>query len=683
MAAAGEVAVLRWWVPLGVGVVLAAIAVWWSAIVALTGAALVLVATAEVARRRVAHHGRRVQRALAVLLAGFALVLLGWVAVLAEGTVGVGAAVASLAGAGLLVVGIHRLLSVGASGHILVDDRIDVVIVTGAAGVVAWLLVVAPLDGDGNRPWDELVGWVVLFGAVLVVLSAAVAPRLLVRYRCPPSTLVAAALLGLAAANLVEVWGAGHGWQPGASVVLVCLAAAFLAAALLRRDLHLLWGGEELRRERWKRRFVLLALAAAVVVVVLPLVAPDEAPWVLAGAVLLGVGVIAGLAARIWLVFDIGRGQLVPWLLDANRALHELRELSAPRERGDLAALLRYQLPRVAEALGAPTSIVFVRRPGGRWRVAASLGAGCGLETVDGGLLPSALATACAELEADPLVGLHVRPLDEVGAQRVDPTSGGGQVAFGVDEGCVVSIVVFERPNAEWMLEERRLVADLAALLAEAVGAERDRERLRVVAAAAEREMLAQDLHDSIGQGLASLVLQLEPLARLEVDPERARALAHARCRLGEVAEDLRRRTHLLRESVLGDRTLAEALDELREQLSAEGGPELRLEVGAGTEGLDDLVQDQLWCVVLEAVANAQNHAVARRLEVRLDLGRTGAARLEINNDGERELPGGGGIGLIGMAERVERLGGSFVSGPGEQWTWTVLAEVPPVPIGD
>ena len=98
---------------------------------------------------------------------------------------------------------------------------------------------------------------------------------------------------------------------------------------------------------------------------------------------------------------------------------------------------------------------------------------------------------------------------------------------------------------------------------------------------------------------------------------------------------------------------------------------------------MDSVHRTMLYRVVQEALANVVRHAHARRATVRL-LKIPGAVRLEIHDDGKsfpaaRMLSArlGGHLGLVGMRERVEMLGGRFTveSAPGKGTT--VKAEIP------
>jgi signal transduction histidine kinase len=84
--------------------------------------------------------------------------------------------------------------------------------------------------------------------------------------------------------------------------------------------------------------------------------------------------------------------------------------------------------------------------------------------------------------------------------------------------------------------------------------------------------------------------------------------------------------------------------------------------------------------VVQESLANASKHAPggAVRVQVAVDDRTVG---VEVVNEGGRPPPAGvGGMGLVGMRERVEALGGRLTAGP-QPGGWRVEATMPRAPI--
>ncbi|OWY61614.1 hypothetical protein B7486_62855, partial [cyanobacterium TDX16] len=130
---------------------------------------------------------------------------------------------------------------------------------------------------------------------------------------------------------------------------------------------------------------------------------------------------------------------------------------------------------------------------------------------------------------------------------------------------------------------------------------------LLVQAAVEERTTLAQDLHDTVGQRLWTLGLAVDRLAG-EAPHELQPELADLREQLQELRDELRERLHRLHRSALGDRTLGVALRALAAEMAARRSTTLLLRLPPAWRHAEPHVEDQLWCVALEAITNAQRH---------------------------------------------------------------------------
>ncbi|MHA6288760.1 sensor histidine kinase [Maricaulis sp. CAU 1757] len=177
-----------------------------------------------------------------------------------------------------------------------------------------------------------------------------------------------------------------------------------------------------------------------------------------------------------------------------------------------------------------------------------------------------------------------------------------------------------------------------------------DREALAAsLAADAERQRIARDLHDLLGHTLSLVTLKADLANRLfDADPERARAEIRAietisRNALGEV-----------REAVTGlrQRSLTDEAREAMGQLQA-AGLATRIDLGAAI--VPARAEAGLAMVVREGVTNILRHAAAKRAELVLD-GDQGCGRLTLRDDG---LGGARfqGRGLDGLRERLEDIG--------------------------
>jgi signal transduction histidine kinase len=225
---------------------------------------------------------------------------------------------------------------------------------------------------------------------------------------------------------------------------------------------------------------------------------------------------------------------------------------------------------------------------------------------------------------------------------------------------------------------ERRL-ADFAELVAQALANADAYQKLaasraRIVGAAdAERRRLERNLHDGAQQRLVSLVLQLRVVrGTLRKDPQAAEALlAEADRELGQTLDELRELARGIHPAVLTDRGLAVALHGL-----AERAP-LPVELAQLPDGrLPASVEAAIYYLVAEAITNVAKYAQATSATVAVERS-DGLAMVRVCDDGVGGAEPGSGSGLVGLADRVEALGGRLhIESPPGRGT-TIAAEIP------
>jgi len=181
-----------------------------------------------------------------------------------------------------------------------------------------------------------------------------------------------------------------------------------------------------------------------------------------------------------------------------------------------------------------------------------------------------------------------------------------------------------------------------------------------------ERRTLAQDLHDDPVQTLTYLVRMLELLSD---DPRLPPDLAPLVLRDGKLATEvvaaLRTVIHGLRPPVLDDLGAVAALRQLVAEVRARHGIVVQLQVSGEQVRLSDRCELTVYRVAQEALSNVVRHAQATHTRVDLHFGEQ--VVLTVTDDG-RGIPSsgvaaagsGGGLGLIGMRERVNLIGGSL-----------------------
>jgi signal transduction histidine kinase len=202
--------------------------------------------------------------------------------------------------------------------------------------------------------------------------------------------------------------------------------------------------------------------------------------------------------------------------------------------------------------------------------------------------------------------------------------------------------------------------------------ARRTGERL---ARESERSALARELHDVVAHHVTGIALQAQAARlALAVDPAAAgRSIDAIESAAAEALRSMRSMVGALRVSS-GDAPLAPTAtaDDIRAlaSTSADSGIAVRVAVAPGVDLLPAPVVATLHRIAMEAVSNARRHAVdATAVDVQVTADHS-TATVTAADDGVPRLPAPGGFGLVGIAERVEALGGHFRAGsrPGRGW---------------
>jgi signal transduction histidine kinase len=191
-------------------------------------------------------------------------------------------------------------------------------------------------------------------------------------------------------------------------------------------------------------------------------------------------------------------------------------------------------------------------------------------------------------------------------------------------------------------------------------------------AALEERRRIAREVHDVVAHSLTVTMLHLGA-ARLALGPgneEAAEALGEAERCGRQSLNDIRRTVGLLR---AGNEPATEAALPHANEIAplverwGEAGLEVTLRVDGDLGELGPTVGLVVYRVVQEALSNVAKHAPGAVARVRLEVG-GGRVRARVEDDGARTVPRredeGAGLGLQGMRERVELLGGRLVAGP-------------------
>ena len=178
------------------------------------------------------------------------------------------------------------------------------------------------------------------------------------------------------------------------------------------------------------------------------------------------------------------------------------------------------------------------------------------------------------------------------------------------------------------------------------------------------KALVARELHDEAGQALTSLKIGLRLLERMSQDLRVSAKAAQLQRTADGIQEGLHRLAANLRPVSLDHFGLVTALGQLVENLSGSGDANVELEtIGLTDDRFPPDVETQLYRIAQEAVTNAVRHARAKEIGVMLQH-RDGRLRLIVEDDGCGFDPAGaersGCLGLVGIRERAETLGGTL-----------------------
>jgi PAS domain S-box-containing protein len=285
----------------------------------------------------------------------------------------------------------------------------------------------------------------------------------------------------------------------------------------------------------------------------------------------------------------------------------------------------------------------------------------------------------CEDIGTDPRVNDQFREyFTPKGTKKflAVPTLVGGQVRG--------MITVSHGERAPYRTEEVGLMQALAHQVMLAIRLTEVGEQSRQAAVLAERNRMARDVHDTLAQGLTGVIVQLEAAKYAISEGDRKDADSHLG-RAGELARrslsEARRSVHALRPQALEKEHFWLALKGVVKSTTLGTTLHPTFETRGKVPVLPPAWQENLLRIGQEALSNTLKYAHARNFRTRL-ISNSKELVLELHDDGngfqvkERH----DGIGLIGMRERAEEMGGELkiVSSRGKGTTVTAILPLDP-----
>jgi PAS domain S-box-containing protein len=182
-----------------------------------------------------------------------------------------------------------------------------------------------------------------------------------------------------------------------------------------------------------------------------------------------------------------------------------------------------------------------------------------------------------------------------------------------------------------------------------------------------ERRRIAREIHDGLGQELAAAKMILDGVLSKDSSPAMRRSAADASELVDRAIKQVRTISHLLHPPLLDEVGLVSALRWYLEGISERSGIEIRLEVEpADLSRLKPDIETAVFRIIQEALTNMFRHSGARNGRVSLTEGE-GCIVVTVRDDGkgiEEQViqlrPDSVGVGIGGMRQRVNELGGSL-----------------------
>jgi len=235
-----------------------------------------------------------------------------------------------------------------------------------------------------------------------------------------------------------------------------------------------------------------------------------------------------------------------------------------------------------------------------------------------------------------------------------------------VDETILGVLDVVNKPGGFTEADMRlmRLFADQAAISIEHAQLHQQAEKLAVIE---ERQRLARELHDSVTQAIYSVTLYADA-ARMALAAGKQEVVAdhlqELRSMAREAMLDMRLLIFELHPPVLEKEGLAVAVQTRLETVEARSGLQSAFHVEGQETRLPLTIEENLYRIVQEALTNAVKHAKAQQVTVRLRFDDHHFG-LEVSDDGvgfdPTHVRQSGGLGLRGIEERVQHIGGQLI----------------------
>ena len=231
-----------------------------------------------------------------------------------------------------------------------------------------------------------------------------------------------------------------------------------------------------------------------------------------------------------------------------------------------------------------------------------------------------------------------------------------------------MSIEIFQKPHfyrTSWFVGCCVLL--LGAMIWGAHKLRMRQAHARFQAVLEERNRLAREMHDTLIQGCAGVSALLEAHSSLDENEPHTKEnlLSYARGQLRTTINEAREAVWDLRHADGSAANISPILNNMTQQVSHEFGVPVKYQFSGEPFNLHQSIAHEVLMVVREALHNAIRHGQPSRVQVKVDFDDK-QLRVEVHDDGrgfdtkQASASGNGHYGLVGMRERVKRIGGTL-----------------------
>lgn len=233
----------------------------------------------------------------------------------------------------------------------------------------------------------------------------------------------------------------------------------------------------------------------------------------------------------------------------------------------------------------------------------------------------------------------------------------------------ILELGILNVASTDWAqisADDLRVLHTVADLMSIAIQRARLYQNSQDIGTINERNRIAREIHDTLAQGMAATILQLETADALldtHADANKIKvSIQHALDLTRMNLEEARRSVMDLRATPLDGKTLPEAIHALLDDSNIQTNLEAQCEIIGSSPPPPIRISTGLYRIAQEAINNVKQHAEAQNLRVELIL-TPERVQLVIEDNGKgfrtHQIPDGH-YGLIGMKERVKLLGGKI-----------------------